>query len=263
MALQKDIPLYFRHFLGAKVREKIFFLHIHKCGGTSLSKAIAISFGLFENITRRHFFSPNYEASVRASKLIEDNVMDYRKKLLLYYMSIERMKYISGHFFYSEKAMEEFGKEWNFLTLLRHPVSRWFSHYFMDRYREHGVSHARICSDLESFVESERALHEARKYVLAFTEGISLSDASSNEAVNQAIENLKKFALVGVLEKMDAFTRDYKNLFGAELFIEKLNKNPLPKLRQKKLISDEILKKVEEICQPSMRVYESVIEKIQ
>jgi len=259
MVLEKNIFPYVRQLTGGKVSQKIFFLHIHKCGGTSVVEAVMNSFGLAEKISRRHFFTLNNDASVTASKITGEDLRNYREKLLIYHLSMERMKYVSGHFFYSEKAMQTFSKEWNFITLLRHPVSRWFSHYFFDRYRE-GSSHGRIYTDLESFVNSEKALVWGSNYVTTYTENISLSEAYSDEAISRAIENLKKFALVGMLERIDVFAKDYKNLFGVELSIPRFNTNPLLKQQQKELISDEIQQKVEEICQPNVRVYKAMWE---
>lgn len=257
MTLAKSILPHVHQLIGGRVSKKIFFLHVHKSGGTSVTEGLKNSFGLTETISKRHFFTLDNDASAIASEIVGEDIRSYREKLLLYYMSMERMKYISGHFYYSEKAMQKFGKEWSFITLLRHPIDRWFSTYFFDRYRE-GSSNGRIDCDLESFVESERALRLGSGYVLAFTEGISLSEVSSNDAINCAIKNLKKFALVGVLEEIDVFARAYKALFGAELFIQRLNKNPLSRQKQTGLISDKIQKKVEEICQPSMKIYEAI-----
>lgn len=99
-------------------------------------------------------------------------------------------------------------------------------------------------------------------YVRRLTEGISPTNASSDEGVKQAIENLNKFALVGILEKMDIFARDYQSLFGTKLVIEHSNKNPVSKFQQKEQITDEIRQRVEEICQPNIRVYESQLKRI-
>lgn len=262
MAHKKTILSYSEKLFPGQIDKKIFFLHIPKCGGTSIIDAIGNNYGLAEVVSRRRFFAISPEASEKAARILGENVWRYREKLLLYNMSLEKMKYISGHFYYSEKAMREYKEEWSFVTLLRDPVSRWFSHYFMDRYADFSPSFAKIDKDLEAFLKTERAKHFALFYVVAFNDGISLREASSEEAIEQAIANINKFSLVGVLEKIDDFIDGYKQIFNVDLNIPRLNTSVVSKSQQQFLVTDKIKRQVEEMCQPSMRVYEAVLSKI-
>jgi hypothetical protein len=245
-----------------KVEKKIFFLHIPKCGGTSIDHAIIASFGLPKIEYEKSFFHLSASGSAKVSEITGEPLMSYREKLLLYYLSVPSYKYVTGHFAYSERAIQEFGKEWNFITILRHPVSKWFSQFFYLKHKK--SSYDRIDSDPESFLEleSERAMSMGSDYVCRLAEGISLREASSNEAINKVIENLNKFVLVGVLERSDVFARDYKSIFGADLYIKRHNANPLPETKQKEQVTDQIRKKVEEICHPNLRVYEAVLARL-
>jgi hypothetical protein len=243
---------------GKKVNQKIFFLHFPKCGGTSINKAIRSSFGYFE---RPSLFHLNPQASLNGSIISETDLMDYREKILLYCMSNSRYKYISGHFRYSDKAFREFGEEWHFITILRHPVKKWLSHYFFNKHKED--PHFRISESIEDFLNTKRGVSLGCDYVSKLTDRFSENDLTSDDAIHQAIANLKSFSLVGVLEDTDNFAKNYHKIFDAKLFIEKKNYNPLSKTKQQEEITNEIKSKIEAICQPNMRIYESVLKKIQ
>ena len=257
MKIQKLVHPYWQQLSGKNAKPKIFFLHIPKCGGVSFNQAIRNSYGnRWEQ--EEYCFSLDGNAARRCSQLLGEDRNEYRKKILAYVMSLDRYKYIHGHFAYSEKIYQEFGDEWNFVTLLRHPVAQWFSQYFYDRRAE---SEVRIDEELSTFIESERATLMGNTYVRKLTEGFSLTEAASEAAIKQAIENLNKFALVGVLEKIDSSIANYQQIFGTSLTLKQLNKNPTSKSEQQKKITPEIHKKVEEICQPNLKVYRAAIEK--
>ena len=147
----------------------------------------------------------------------DKNFKDYRERLLIEQLSNPHMQYISGHFPFSNQAFQEFAQEWNFVTVLRNPVDRWFSLYFFNRYKH--SDHAKLNTNLEQYIESGEGIFHGLSYVRAFTDWkkvpnlLSLDQTSLNEAVDQAIKNLNNFTLVGILEKMDVFNKDFQNLF--------------------------------------------------
>ncbi|MGQ4646883.1 hypothetical protein [Lyngbya aestuarii] len=259
MGLRQQINPYVRQLLNNKVEQKIFFLHISKCGGTSISEAIKDSFGLTKCQQATNFFILNTSAARKCSYLLGDDLHDYGRKLLAYSMSNSQCRYIHGHFTYSKKISQEFSQDWNFITILRHPVSQWLSQYFYDT-REN--SEVRIESDLKSFLESERAIIQGNNYVWKLTD-FQPNEASSDEAIEQAKENLEKFSLVGILENLDSFVKDYHTTFGAKLVIKHRNQSPVSKSKRQEQITDKIHKKIEELCQPNMRVYKAALERIQ
>ena len=125
------------------LKNNIIFLHVPKCGGTSVDYAI-----------RRHYrkkdrlVTINARASTNAANLISqinfpyETADDYpilkmRENLLLYYMS-QNMKYISGHFGFSEIGYRKFLGGYTFITILRDPVKRWISVYLFNRYKKRG-----------------------------------------------------------------------------------------------------------------------------
>ena len=240
-----------------RITKNIFFLHLPKCGGTSIAYAIR---NCYHTSEVGHL---NDAACVKAAELLGKDLDDYRRDLLLYYLLHQNIRYLSGHFAYSKRAYHECGERWHFVTVLRHPVKRWFSHFFYNRYKKDG--HFRINEDLSTFVESERAFMLGRLYVRNLTEGADRPGqhtVDTNKAVAAAIKVLEGFSLIGCLEHLDVMCRQFKQIFGVRLDIPKSNINPLSKDQQHPQISDEIRKRVEEICKPDIEVYKYAMARI-
>jgi hypothetical protein len=249
---------YFHQLSSTPLTKKIFFLHVPKCGGSSIDVAIRNSFGA---ISSNQWFHLNPQASLKASQVAKHEEAELLENILLYYMSVPQCRYISGHFAYSEKAVERFKDEWSLITLLRHPVSKWFSKYFYNRYKTHST-HYKLECDLNTYVASETAIADGSDYVRCFAEAGMRHKSTSDEAVNEAIANLNNFNLVGVLEHVDSFSNEYQSLFDVKLSIGHERRNPLPKSRQEEQITDEIRERVTEICQPDLKVYEAALKRV-
>jgi hypothetical protein len=200
------------------------------------------------------------EASFKASQLYGMDLGSYREHLLIYFMSLKNTKFISGHFFFSDTAFNEFSSDWDFITMLRNPVSRWFSHYFFNRYKK--SDHFRIQDDLEAFVDSDIGKSLGHYYVYILTGHGGGSNSVTHEAVDETISILEKFALVGCLERLDTFVRQFKEMYQIQLDIGEKNKNPLRKQDQHGKISKRIMRKVEHICQPDLEVYNFILSRL-
>lgn len=253
-------PNFFSRPSTLTIDKKIFFLHIPKCGGTSLRLAVENAFN-FPKDSKNSDFHLDVMALDSAAHAVEKPIVELKREVLNYCMAHKSYRYISGHFAYSDKAMQAYGDDWHYITLLRDPVSKWFSQYFFNRHKNN--DHYKLDCTLEEFLTTDEAKHLGRNYSYLLVDGISSEEAATDAAISQAIKNLEKFALVGVLEKLDWFYKDFQTVFGTELKLENCNKNPLSAKQQQQQIKDDIRAQVEEICQPNIQIYQAAMDLMQ
>lgn len=258
------------NLLHGSLKENIFFLHIHKCGGTSIRQAIKSCYRVLDITKDRYLIDIDAEAafyaaqkSVDQNNFHSDPMHDYlplkfRESLLMYYMGQKQIKYIAGHFSFSDKAHQYFSDKYAFITILRDPVKRWISAYFYNRYKQ--GEHRKIDMEITEFLKSERAQAEGHSYVKLIGGASEVGDYTSAQAIARAKENLHKFSIVGCLEYQENFVKQFEERFGRRLMIRVLNPSPKPATYQKTKITEEIEEKIRELCKPNIEVYQYVLD---
>jgi hypothetical protein len=243
------------------ITKKICFIHTHKCGGTSINAAIRLNYINLDMRKDRNFITINSEASTKALNTCENSphsVYRFREKLLIYFMNQKNTKYISGHFYFSDKAYNDFKDEYVFIIMLRNPIDRWISHYFFNRYK--GTEFGKIESSIIECLNNDFGKHNGSEYV-QFINGITESgDYFSEGAIEKAKINLHKFDIVGCLEYQKDFKSKFLDILGVNLNIELANKNPKSKSFQESFITSEIKEKISELCQPDLEVYRYAVK---
>ncbi|MCB1348424.1 MAG: sulfotransferase family 2 domain-containing protein, partial [Maritimibacter sp.] len=152
-------------FTGSRPKHRSVFLHMPKCGGTSLSEAMYATVPFYERIgvidavaTRRaagivHFDRDDpwvcHEDLENGQK-----VFDLREQMLLQHMAWDTML-IHGHVLWSERAAAHFGDLYKFVTLLRDPVERTVSNMRMAQ--RAGL----VGDDPEAYLQSDVARRQA------------------------------------------------------------------------------------------------------
>jgi hypothetical protein len=245
--------------------KKICYIHVAKCGGTSIRHAIKKQYGspVLNRLLRRkrNFINLNAGAALKGSQLFNEDLWAYREKLLIYFLSIKSYAFISGHFPFSDLAMDHFQGEWNFITILRHPVDRWFSHYFFNRHKTH--EHFKTDLSLEAYIDSDDGKSLGSFYhKLFYGRAYDAKNVSPEESYAKVTGNIDKLACIGLTEHLDIFCRDFDKYFGRKLNIGTKNKNPLPKKDRSRLITDAIREQVENICEPDLKIYKYVLERV-
>ena len=189
-----------------------FFLHVPKCGGTSIQVALEEAYGLRPgiridlrgNIHHTAFFRLNPHASKEAADRLGMPLHALREHVLLYQMSCSGWKLISGHFQFSDAAYEGYHTKYTFITLIRDPVARWYSHYFYDRDKK--GDHFGVEDAIDDYLTSPRGRSTGRLIARYFAG----ADCGEDDIVEQAIQNIAKFDVVGVLEDLSTFKSDLR-----------------------------------------------------
>ena len=247
------------------IRENIFYLHVPKCGGRSIETANKRCFITLDVRKDRFLIRHNSQAAARAAHVLygsdythgttADDYEEVRlaEEQLAYYMSLKSVRYISGHVTFNEAIYKAFGDRFKYVTVIRHPVRRWVSHYFYVRYREsdRGI----INDDLIDYLKTDRAKSIGHHYVKYLGGGREDSDYRSDEAVESAKANLHKLEVVGFLENLDGFVESFKKRFGVTLAIGAKNQSPASNKLRENEMTEEAMEMIQEICRPDLEIY--------
>lgn len=251
-----DVLSLIRASPGRHIRARIFFVHVPKCGGEAVHAAIRNAYGPLAVIRGAQLVRINPGASQRAATVLGEPVGAYREKLLAYHLENPSTRYLAGHVTVSDRLMSIAEPSWSLVTVLREPLSKWFSAYFYDRYKEH--EHRKIDVSLEEFAESERGRKLGSEYVWRFAPQFRGEESRSDQAIAQATARLQQFRAVGSLERLDLFEADFRQAFGVPLRIGRTNTSPAARSLRESAITPAIRARVEELCEPNLRVYETV-----
>lgn len=239
----------------------IFFLHVPKCGGQSIVHGIK-KYYPFANI--RILTIPSFNSVKVVYRLSKPEANDhyyvykFRENLLVYFMN-QNIPFISGHVSFDEVTYRHFHTIYNYITLLRDPVKRWISNYFYNRYKTQD-DYCRTEEDITAFLHSEQAKSFGHEYVKIIGGLDETGDYTSKQAILRAKENLHKFEIVGCLECLGDFLKQFEECFGMKLNIPKRNENPKSQAYIQSVITQDVEKEIVHLCQPDIEVYQYALD---
>lgn len=202
---------------------KIIFLHIPKCGGTSIASSISTSIyagsdGFIDPIHTRDFASKLLSLDqVEGTELL----FNIRRTLFLDYHR-KGIRYIYGHFPVVKQCLLN-PKDYIFLTISRNPVDRFisqFSYFLATRYFTHNkkVTLEDIEALWDNYLDSYLSKFHANT-LSAYLDQQSLSNLGEPDSIIRAAENLSYFQVVGFLEDLPLFSQQFADKTGRKLNI--------------------------------------------
>lgn len=248
------------------LKDKIFFLHIPKCAGTSLNDAIAKQYINLNLKTDQQLIGINPVAAANARLALDEETspefsvspdcsLRIPECLLLYFMNKQEVKYISGHIPFSEIAYRKFANQFAYVTVLRDPVERWISEYSFHKFKKSAHQKDTASMDIDAYLESARGKAQGGQYVLFLGGRINGGDYGSRGALRRAVENLQKFAVVGCVEDLGGFAERFYERFGAKLDVGRRNINPKPADWETRIITADVRRRIENICERDCEIY--------
>ncbi|MHA3914936.1 hypothetical protein [Halovulum sp. GXIMD14793] len=216
-----------RSATGRGLTHPVLFLHLPKCGGTSLAAALYGAVPLHQRIgvidavaTRRvaaliHF---GQDDPVLCHEDLPNGhlTFDLREGQMLTHMAW-RSRLIHGHVLWSDRAMAAFGDQWRVVTMMREPVTRAISNYRM------AVRAGVIEDDLDVWLAGPVGKSMAEVY-LRYLSGVNVVlPEAQPQHLERALRALDQVALVGFIDDQAAFSDRFAALFGPSLSLPHYN----------------------------------------
>lgn len=234
---------------------RIVFMHMPKCGGTSYSEAMYATVPLNHRIGVIDAHSTRRAAAMKhfgkddLSLCHEDtdtghHVFRLREDLLVQHMAWDTML-IHGHVLWSDIAFKHFGGLYKFVTIMRDPIERTFSNFRM------AARMGNSDSDLDAYFDGPLARRQATVFLRYLTGQNDIDDDAIPAAIQTAKERLHQFAIVGFLEERNQFLEAYKQAFGVRLALPKLNVAPNPGAK----VPAHHLDRLAALCAPDIEIY--------
>ena len=244
---------------GRAPKRRSVFLHMPKCGGTSLSEAMYATVPFNHRIgvidaaaTRRAacivHFGTDGRAACHEDRETGQLVFDLREAMLLQHMAWDTML-IHGHVLWSERAIEHFGASYDYVTLMRDPVARTLSNYRM------GVRTGLHPDDFDAYLEGDVARRQARVYLRYLFGRNDIASDAVHAAVASAKARIARFAVVGFLEDLPAFLDRYRDAIGVRLRVGRLNRAPKGNSAGSGITAEQ-MRRLEMLCAPDIEIHD-------
>lgn len=250
-----------RSILGAGLQHPAVFLHLPKCGGTSLSEALYATVPIHKRVGVIDAISTRRAASViafgeddawRCHDDLEHghHTFDLRERLLLTH-GCWNTDLVHGHVLLTDLVRQHLLGRYKLLTIMRDPVARTISNYRM------AVAAGIADPDPEVWLASPIARAHSTTYLRYLSGQHSVPQEAETASLVRATEALDDFTLIGFLEDIERFARGFERIFGAALTLRKYNQAKGPEIT----FSQSQLDRLHEMCAADTALYARAKEK--
>jgi len=265
---------------------KVMFVHIPKCGGISIDRAL-----------REALAKPN-EAKIRRKPMLASSLFHFTGKLdsletqsqfsefhaknvqdiLVYHLNLN-WNYVSGHTPVNSHILDTYGSEYQFVTLLRDPIERFVSNYIFNKVSNEAsfmlpakgtcaLNRESLWQEADKIINSSRGWHLAHTMSLFMTGRYPADEKDAKEMQPEVLDNLKKFAVVGFLDDMNSFEKQLSKLTNTAIKIKQHNKTSDFKTEEEIFVQrclkeyftqEKVVKKLEELCNAERQTFQKAV----
>lgn len=238
--------------------EKLVYMHMPKCGGTSFSEALYAAVPIARRVGVIDARATRRAAAMKAFGkddvwLCHDDLphgahtFELREALLLQHMAWDT-HVIHGHVLYSDLAQQFFGERYHNITLLRAPQDRMVSNYRMAR-------HAGLITDeFSEYLRTPLARQHAHVYLRYLSGQAMVRDEAIPAATEIAIARGKAFAWIGFLDRLEDLKAGFQNRFDVSLNLPSYNRARA----EHPTISPEDTKRMQALLAPDQEIFDSL-----
>lgn len=258
-----------------KQKKGFVFVHIPKCGGTSIDVALKNRFAGFKS----HHVSTKAARIAGERRLKPQSPIEFTREnpaqlqyLLVYLLNLDN-SYISGHMPVAGDIIENYQSQYDFITVLRHPVDRFISNYIFNKMTNpnpllipNNLSFERLEEELYEVIASDRGLQFASVLTMMITGRYPVDKQDAINMKDEFSDNLSKFKVVGFLDDLPGFAHSCEQQFGKKPDIGMLNTTKRPYSESEKRVYEQLValfktpkvrQAVETLCEIETQNYEN------
>ena len=242
--------------LGKGIAHPCLFLHLPKCGGTSLSEALYAAVPLQQRVGVIDALATRRAAAIAAFDKDDpwlchedlehgEKTFALREHQVLVHMCWDT-RLIHGHVLYSDSIRRHFAERYRIVTIMRTPVERAISNFSM------AAQAGLVSPDPEAWIESAIGRRHATVNLRYLSGRNTVTSEDEPECLAVALETLDRLALVGFLDDLPTFVRGFADLFGPLIVLHHYNQAKGATIT----LSGQQRRRLEQLCASDIAIHD-------